>query len=57
VGISEQNPRCGNAHCPEQDRHCDTCHVLEVIATGRKVIAEKKRYQDWRSGSACLPFV
>jgi PAS domain S-box-containing protein len=41
VGISEQNPRCGNAHCPEQDRHCDTCHVLEVIATGRKVIAEK----------------
>ena len=40
-GIGERDPRCGNAHCPEQDGHCDSCHVLEVIETGRKVIAEK----------------
>jgi len=39
--IRDQHPLCHNAHCPGQDTHCDTCHIQEVIETGRTVVVEK----------------
>ncbi len=39
--IRDRNPLCNNAHCPGQEMQCDSCHILEVIQTGKTVIAEK----------------
>ena len=39
--IRDQIPLCRNAHCPDQSKRCDSCHIREVIETGKTVIAEK----------------
>ncbi len=39
--IMGQLPLCHNAHCHGQHTQCDTCHIQEVIETGRTVVAEK----------------
>ena len=40
-GMAGQFPLCQNAHCFGESSHCDSCHIREVIETGKSVIADK----------------